>query len=98
MLLAAAWKDLDAAFLTLSALMTVAVVLGAYMTALSWRTFRRTGDRAHRYLFLGMLLLTVGAVVQGFAYNILGWTLEWSQALGAVVLVAALTCFILAVR
>ncbi|MBI2078140.1 MAG: hypothetical protein HYT80_07200 [Euryarchaeota archaeon] len=88
----------ETSIIALSILMTVAVALGLYMTWLSWRAYRHTRDRAHRWLFRGMGLLTLGAVLEGFAYNILGWSLGWAQALGAAIIVGSFGSFVMSVR
>ncbi|MFC7139104.1 hypothetical protein ACFQMA_04535 [Halosimplex aquaticum] len=48
----------------------VTLLLGALLTGLAWRAYRRTGDPALRALSIGIGLVTVGAILGGTLHRI----------------------------
>jgi hypothetical protein len=52
-----------------------AAVIGVYITARAYRAYRRSGVRFMLVLSLGLGTLTTALVVEGFAFEILGFRL-----------------------
>lgn len=50
----------------------VVLLLGAAVTALSWGAYRRTRARYLRAATLGFGLMTLGALVEGVLYHVVG--------------------------
>lgn len=75
--------------LVLSFMKTAAVVLGTVLTGMAWRAHRKRRERSLGWLTIGMAILTLSAIIEGFAFNILAWSLEASQTLGAFAMALA---------
>ena len=80
---------MELAVVLLSVFMSIAAAMGAFITHLSWRTYVQQRLATYRWLAFGMGLLTLGVLTQGFVFNILRWSLAWSQVVAAATMVAA---------
>ncbi|MES3517036.1 MAG: hypothetical protein PPP58_05150 [Natronomonas sp.] len=67
---------------------TLVLLVGGAVTILSYRAYRRTGDRSLRLLSIGFSLIVAGTLLAGFTFELLG------VALGVGVLIESL--FVLA--
>lgn len=55
---------------------TVILLLGSGVTYIAYRAYRRTGAASLRVLSIGFGIITLGALLAGFANQILGVSLE----------------------
>lgn len=79
----------DANILTLSVIKTATVLLGLVIVYLAWKAWNTSRRRPLLWLTLGMLVMTLGAVSEGLAFQGLGWSLDQSHVVEAVVTLLA---------
>lgn len=66
----------DVGLITLvSIVKTGILLLGGFVTLMSYRAFRRTGDRGLLYLAVGFGFVTLGTFLAGAVYNVLDFDL-----------------------
>lgn len=73
----------------LSGIKLVTVILGVMVVYLSWKAYRVTRRKPLFWLMVGMLVMTLGAISEGAAYQGLEWTIESSHIFEAVVTLVA---------
>lgn len=56
----------------LTAVKTVILILGGVVTYLAYKAYRRTHDRSLQALSLGFGLITIGVLLAGFTFEVLG--------------------------
>lgn len=71
--------------LVLSVVKTITVLLGFVIMYLGWKAYSKTRATHLFWLVMGMGLMTLGAISEGVAFQGLGWTLDQSHVLEAVV-------------
>ena len=75
--------------IVLSGIKLVTVVLGVLVVYLGWKAYRASRRKPLLWLTAGMLIMTLGAVSEGIAFQGLGWTIDQSHIFEAVVTLAA---------
>lgn len=55
---------------------TVILLLGSAVTYIAYKAFRRTGTESLRFLAIGFGVITLGALLAGFAHQIVDVSLE----------------------
>lgn len=75
--------------LTLSAIKLVTVVLGVAVVYLGAKAYRQSRRKPLLWLTVGMIIMTLGVVSEGLAYQGLDWTLDNSHVFEAVVTLVA---------
>lgn len=73
----------------LSGIKLVTVVLGVLVVYLGWKAYRASGRKPLLWLTVGMLIMTLGALSEGIAFQGLGWSIEQSHIFEAVVTLVA---------
>lgn len=73
----------------LSGIKLVTVVLGVLVVYLGWKAYRASGRKPLLWLTVGILIMTLGAVSEGIAFQGLGWSIEQSHIFEAVVTLVA---------
>ena len=68
------------------ALKTLTLVLGAVITALSSRAYRRTGERPLQLLSVGFGIVTFGSLLAGVVDQILNFGFQFGQLVETAVL------------
>lgn len=81
--------DADTAVLILSVVKLITVALGFVVVYLGAKAFRATRRKPLLYLTLGIGIMTLGAISEGLAFQGLGWSLEQSHIVEAVVTLIA---------
>lgn len=61
--------------ITLAVVKTLILIVGSFITFLAYKAFRRTRQRALGLLAIGFGLITLGLVLAGLVYELLGVTL-----------------------
>lgn len=75
--------------LMLSGIKLVTVLLGVTVVYLGWKAYRASHRKPLLWLTVGMLIMTLGAISEGAAYQGLQWTIERSHIFEAVVTLIA---------
>lgn len=75
--------------LVLSGIKLVTVVLGVIIVYLGWKAYRTSRRKPLLWLTVGMLIMTLGAVSEGAAYQGLKWAIEQSHIFEAIVTLVA---------
>lgn len=75
--------------LVLSILKLVTVVLGFVIVYLGLKAYRSSRRKPLLYLTIGMLVMTLGAISEGLAFQGLDWDLNQSHLFEAVVTLVA---------
>lgn len=75
--------------LALSIIKLVTIVLGFVIVYLGAKAYRQTRRRSLLLLTIGMGVMTLGAISEGAAYQGLGWSLDLSHIVEAVVTLIA---------
>ena len=75
--------------LVLSGLKLVTVLLGVVIVYLGWKAYARRRRKPLLWLTVGMLIMTLGAISEGAAYQGLGWTIGSSHIFEAIVTLIA---------
>ncbi|MGQ0536633.1 MAG: DUF7521 family protein [Methanobacteriota archaeon] len=75
--------------LALAGIKAVTVALGFWIVYLGWKAARARGSRAMLWFTVGMVLMTVGAISEGLAFQGLRWTLDQSHIAEAGVTLVA---------
>lgn len=73
----------------LSGLKLVTVALGVLVVYLAWKAYRVSRRQPLLWLTVGMLVMTLGAISEGAAFQGLGWTIEQSHIFEAIVTLVA---------
>jgi hypothetical protein len=81
--------DADTAVLILSVVKLITVALGFVVVYLGAKAYRATRRKPLLYLTLGIGIMTLGAISEGLAFQGLGWSLEQSHIVEAVVTLIA---------
>lgn len=81
--------DADTAVLILSIVKLITVALGFVVIYLGAKAYRATRRKPLLYLTLGIGIMTLGAISEGLAFQGLGWSLEQSHIVEAVVTLIA---------
>lgn len=75
--------------LTLTGIKLVTVVLGVLVIYLGAKAYRRSGRKPMLWLTIAMVIMTLGVVSEGLAYQGLQWSLDHSHVFEAVVTLVA---------
>jgi len=75
--------------IALSGIKLVTVLLGVIVVYLGWKAYRANRRKPLLWLTVGMLIMTLGAISEGAAYQGLGWTIERSHIFEAIVTLVA---------
>ena len=75
--------------LVLSVLKVITILLGFVIVYLGAKAYRQSRRRPLLLLTIGMGVMTLGAISEGAAYQGLGWPLEQSHVVEAVVTLIA---------
>lgn len=75
--------------LILSGIKLVTVVLGLTVIYLGWKAYRTGRRKPILWLTVAMVIMTLGAISEGLAYQGLGWTIELSHVFEAIVTLIA---------
>ncbi len=70
--------------LAVTVVKTLLLVVGGVIASLAFKAYRRTGQRALGYLTLGFAIVTIGFVLAGTVYEILGISLALGVLLESV--------------
>lgn len=77
---------------------TLILVAGATVTYLSYRAYRRTGDQSLRELALGFALITVGTLLAGITFELLGLSLGTGILIESLLVLAGLVVITYSLR
>lgn len=80
--------------IALSALKLITVGLGFVIIYLGWKAYRTSHRKPLLWLTLGMIVMTLGAISEGLAYQGLGWTLDQSHLFEAIVTLIAFSILV----
>lgn len=75
--------------IVLSTIKLVTVLLGVLVVYLGWKAYRTSRREPLLWLTVGMLIMTLGVISEGAAYQGLGWTLDRSHVFEAIVTLVA---------
>lgn len=75
--------------IVLSGIKLVTVALGVLVVLLAWKAYRASRRKPLLWLTVGMLIMTLGAVSEGIAFQGLGWTIDQSHTFEAIVTLVA---------
>lgn len=75
----------DQTFAILSVLKLFTVAAGLYIVYLGTRAYQKNPQRPLLWLVVGILVLTLGAISEGAAYQGLNWSLDQSHVFEALV-------------
>lgn len=75
--------------LVLAAIKAATVVLGLVIIYLGWKAYGKGRQRSLFWLTVGMVFMTLGAISEGIAFQGLGWTIDQSHILEAIVTLVA---------
>lgn len=78
----------------LSGIKLVTVILGVLIVYLGWKAYRASRRRHLLWLTIGMLIMTLGAISEGAAYQGLRWTINQSHVFEAVVTLIAFAALV----
>ena len=73
----------------LSGIKLLTVLLGIIVVYLGWKAYRASRRKPLLWLTAGMLIMTLGAISEGAAFQGLGWTIEQSHIFEAIVTLVA---------
>lgn len=73
----------------LSIIKAVTVLLGVVVVYLAWKAYRVSRRKHLLWLTAGMLIMTLGAISEGIAFQGLRWTIEESHIFEAIVTLVA---------
>lgn len=80
--------------LALSFVKAITVVLGFVIVYLGTKAYRASHRKPVLWLTIGMAIMTLGAISEGLAFQGLGWELDQSHVLEAIVTLIAFAVLI----
>lgn len=82
----------------LAVIKTLILLTGTAVTLLSYRAYRRTGDAGLRLLALGFGLITLGTILAGVTFEVLGLSLGAGILIESILVLAGLVVIMLSLR
>lgn len=83
--------------LLLSVIKIATVALGAVFLWITWRAYRRQPNPGMLVLFAAVILMTVGAVAEGLAFQALGLSLDQAHIIEALFTLAGFAVLVYSV-
>lgn len=84
--------------LAITVVKTLILIVGGIVTYLSWRAYRRTGDRSLQLLSGGFGLVLVGVLLAGFTFEVLNTNIGLGVLIEGLFILAGLTVIAYSLR